>query len=100
MVAAFLVLLLVLCVVAAPSAREQDWANYVRIGAYGLKGGDAVQIVRCAHESGVFGIEVDNDILGRYESFLRLEEKLAAIGAVAQEVLRADDYAFVYVGVT
>ena len=100
MVAAFLVLLLVLCVAAAPSAREQDWANYVRIGAYGLKGGDAVQIVRRAHESGVFGIEVDNDIPGRYESFLRPEEKLAAIRAVAQEAHRANNYAFVYIAGT
>jgi len=43
----------------------QDWANYVRIGAYGLRGGDALEIVRRAQESGVFGIEVDNDIPGR-----------------------------------
>ena len=100
MVAAFLVLLLVLCLAAAPSAHEQDWANYVRIGAYGLKGGDAVQIVRRAHESGVFGIEVDNDIPGRYESFLRPEEKLAAIRAVAQEAHRANNYAFVYIAGT
>ena len=68
---------------AAPAQHEQDWSNYVRIGAYGLKGGDADEIVRRAQESGVFGIEVDNDIPGRYESFLRPEEKLAAIRAVA-----------------
>ena len=27
---------------AAPDSAKQDWTNYVRIGAYGLKGGDAV----------------------------------------------------------
>jgi len=31
---------------AAPDAEKQDWANYVRIGAYGLRGGDAAEIVR------------------------------------------------------
>ena len=56
--------------VAAPDSEKQDWTNYVRIGAYGLKGGDALEIARKAQASGVFGIEVDNDIPGRYESFL------------------------------
>ena len=35
---------------------HQDWTNYVRIGAYGLKGGDAAQIVRRAQESDVSGL--------------------------------------------
>ncbi len=85
---------------AAPEQHEQDWSNYVRIGAYGLKGGDADEIVRRAQESGVFGIEVDNDIPGRYESFLRPEEKLAAIRAVAQAAHHAGNYAFVYIAGT
>ena len=67
----------------------QDWTNYVRIGAYGLKGGDAAQIVRRAQESDVFGIEVDNDIEGRYESFIHPEEKLKAIHDVAEAAHKA-----------
>jgi hypothetical protein len=78
----------------------QDWSNYIRIGAYGLKGGDAVEIVRRAQESGVFGIEVDNDIPGRYESFLHPEEKLKAIHDVAEEAHRVGNYAFVYIAGT
>jgi hypothetical protein len=78
----------------------QDWTNYVRIGAYGLKGGDAAKIARSAQESGVFGIEVDNDIPGRYESFVHPEEKLAAIRAVAEEAHRAGNHAFVYIAGT
>jgi len=78
----------------------QDWTNYVRIGAYGLRGGDAQRIVRDAQASGVFGIEVDNDIPGRYESFLHPEEKLKAIRAVAEEAHRAGNYAFVYIAGT
>ena len=78
----------------------QDWTNYVRIGAYGLRGGDAVEIVRKAQASGVFGIEVDNDIEGRYESFVHPEEKLKAIRAVADEAHKAGNYAFVYIAGT
>src|SRR5436309_1696784 len=95
-----LIFLVGLCLLAAPAQHEQDWSNYVRIAAYGLKGGDAVQIVQRAQESGVFGIEVDNDIPGRYESFIHPEEKLAAIRAVAQEAHRVGNYAFVYIAGT
>src|SRR5436853_2704579 len=89
-----------LCLLAAPAQHEQDWSNYVRIGAYGLKGGDAVQIVQRAQESGVFGIEVDNDIPGRYESFLDPTEKLKAIQSVAEEAHAAGNHAFVYIAGT
>jgi hypothetical protein len=48
-----------------------DWTHWVRIGAFGLRSdAQADDIVRKATESNVFGIEVDNDIPGRYESFL------------------------------
>jgi hypothetical protein len=85
---------------AASYPAGQDWTNYVRIGAYGLRGGDAVDIVRRAQESGVFGIEVDNDIPGRYESFLHPEEKLKAIHDVAEEAHKVGNYAFVYIAGT
>jgi len=85
--------------VAAPS-EKQDWTNYVRIGAYGLKGGDALEIVRKAQESGVSGIEVDNDIPGRYESFLQPEAKLKAIHDVAEAAHKAGNHAFVYIAGT
>jgi len=79
---------------------EQDWTHYVRIGAYGLKGGDAGTIVANAERDGVFGIEVDNDIEGRYESFLDPTEKLNAIKAVAEKAHAAKNYAFVYIAGT
>jgi len=98
--AVFFLLLFAVGLVAAPASQEQDWTHFVRIGAYGLRGGDAGEIVRRAQESGVFGIEVDNDIPGRYESFLHPEEKLAAIRATAQEAHRVGNYAFVYIAGT
>jgi len=85
---------------SGPNLAHQDWSNYVRIGAYGLKGGDALEIVRRAQADGVFGIEVDNDIPGRYESFLHPEEKLKAIHDVAVEAHRVGNYAFVYIAGT
>ncbi len=85
---------------AAPDSEKQNWTNYVRIGAYGLKGGDAEQIVKRAQESNVFGIEVDNDIPGRYESFVHPEEKLKAIHDVADAAHKMGNDAFVYIAGT
>jgi hypothetical protein len=98
---AFLSLFLfALGLVAAPDFEKQNWTNYVRIGAYGLRGGEALEIVRKAQASGVFGIEVDNDIPGRYESFLNPEDKLKAIREVAEAAHKAGNYAFVYIAGT
>jgi hypothetical protein len=80
--------------------RTQDWTHYVRIGAYGLRGKDASSIVRDAQATGVFGIEVDNDIPGRYESFLDPTEKLKAINSVAQEAHQHGNKSFVYIAGT
>jgi len=82
------------------SLTGQDWTNYVRIGAYGLSRHSADEIVRNAQEGGVFGIEVDNDIPGRYESFVDPEEKLRAIHAVAEKAHAAGNRAFVYIAGT
>ena len=79
------------------TAQHQNWTNYVRIGAWGLARNDAGKIVREADESHVSGIEVDNDIPGRYDSFLHPEEKLAAIRAVAEGAHKAGNHAFVYI---
>jgi hypothetical protein len=79
---------------------EQNWTNYVRIGAYALQSENADHIVRSAQDDGVFGIEVDNDIPGRYESFLNPEEKLKAIRAVAEKAHALGNYAFVYIAGT
>ena len=96
----FMLLSLAVSLAAAPNPDKQDWTNYVRIGAYGLKGGDAAEIVRRAQESGVSGIEVDNDIPGRYESFLSPEAKLKAIHDVANAAHKAGNHAFVYIAGT
>jgi hypothetical protein len=79
---------------------DQNWTNYVRIGAYGLGKTGADEIVANATASKVFGIEVDNDIPGRYESFLDPTDKLKAIRAVAEKAHRVGNRTFVYIAGT
>ena len=89
------------CSTASPTgAQEQNWTNYVRIGAYSLEASRAEAIVRDAQKNHVFGIEVDNDIPGRYESFRNPAEKLKAIRAVAAASHRYKNKAFVYIAGT
>src|SRR5215469_2133755 len=81
-------------------AQQQNWTNYVRIGAYGLTPKNAETIVRDAEKDQVFGIEVDNDIPGRYESLLDPTEKLSAIRAVAEAAHKVNNKAYVYIAGT
>jgi hypothetical protein len=78
----------------------QNWTHTVRIAAYGLDRNKTDQIVRQAQADHVFGIEVDNDIPGRYESYLDPTAKLKAIRAVAEEAHKANNQAFVYIAGT
>lgn len=79
---------------------EQDWTHFVRIGAYGLSATNADSIIRDAQASRVFGIEVDNDITGRYESFLDPTEKLNEIRTLAEKAHAVGNKAFVYIAGT
>jgi hypothetical protein len=82
-------------------AADQNWTHYARIAAWGLHDkSDADRIVREAQASHVFGIEVDNDITGRYESFLDPKAKLEAIKAVADAAHKVGNYAYVYIAGT
>jgi hypothetical protein len=78
----------------------QNWTNYVRIAAYPLGKYDPEKIVRDAQQDHVFGIEADNDIPGRYESFVDPAAKLADIRAMAEKAHAAGNRAFVYVAGT
>lgn len=99
--AAFILLSLITLAPALSGSRDEvEWTRYARIAAYGLRGDNADQIVRDAQRDGVFGIEVDNDIEGRYESFLDPQPKLNAIHAVAEKAHAAANYAYVYVAGT
>jgi hypothetical protein len=98
----FLLLALLATTISAQTGApaSQDWTNYVRIGAFGLNGADAQDIVRKATASNIAGIEVDNDIPGRYESFVDPTAKLKAIHDVAEAAHKAGNHAFVYIAGT
>jgi hypothetical protein len=87
-----------LCV--AQCQQTQDWTHYVRISGNGVRVGNADQIVKGAADANVFGIEVDNDIPGRYDSWLDPTEKLEALRQVAAKAHAAGNYTFVYVAGT
>ena len=96
----FLLALVSLVTGAASLPPGQNWTHYVRIAAFPLQSSNPDEIVRQAQDDHVFGIEVDNDIAGRYESFLDPTAKLAAIRAVAERAHQAGNRAFVYIAGT
>jgi hypothetical protein len=76
------------------------WLRRVRIAAYPLTPDNAEKIVADAEANGVYGIEVDNDIPGRYESLLDPTQKLEAIRRVAAAAHRHNNKAYVYIAGT
>ncbi len=53
--------------------------------------------IKDANSTYLYGIEVDNDIPGRYESFLDPTEKLRALKAMADSAHAINNHAFVYI---
>lgn len=76
---------------------QQNWTHKVRIAGNPLSKDVIESIIRNAKDSFVFGIEVDNDITGRYESFLDPTEKLEAIRKVTEEAHKINNKTFVYI---
>ncbi|HEX5410540.1 MAG TPA: family 10 glycosylhydrolase [Terriglobia bacterium] len=82
---------------SATTSKPLPWTHYVRISGHSLRRDTADQIIKDVQATHVFGIETDNDVEGRYESFLDPTEKLKAIKAVADKAHAIGNYAFVYV---
>lgn len=74
----------------------QDWTHFVRTSGHGCDIDQLREVMNDARQTHLFGIEVDNDISGRYESFLNPEKKLQAIKAMADSAHAAGNYAFIY----
>ena len=51
-------------------SKPLPWTHYVRISGHPLKLDNIDQIIEDVESTHVFGIETDNDVEGRYESFL------------------------------
>jgi hypothetical protein len=79
------------------SQTRQDWTHYVRTAGHGLSKENIDATIKDAIKTHLYGIEVDNDIPGRYESFLDPTEKLEAIRLLAERAHKINNYAFVYI---
>jgi len=80
--------------------KGQEWVRTARIAGYGLNPDNVTSVVEQAQASNVRGIEVDNDITGRYDSFVNPSAKLEAIRQLAREAHRVGNHAFVYIAGT
>ncbi|HXH47860.1 MAG TPA: family 10 glycosylhydrolase [Terriglobia bacterium] len=82
---------------ASSPSNPLPWTHYVRISGHSLRLDNVDQIIQDVKDTHVFGIETDNDVPGRYESYLDPTEKLKALKAVAEKAHAIGNYAFVYV---
>lgn len=92
-----IILSILLLAISPVLIAQQDWTHKVRIAGHPLSNSNIDEIIKSASESFVYGIEVDNDITGRYESFLNPEEKLKAIREVTEKAHRLNNKIFVYI---
>jgi hypothetical protein len=88
--------ILLLAFVFINKSYSQDWTHFVRTSGHGCELDQLHAIMNDARNTYLFGIEVDNDITGRYSSLLVPDEKLKAIKAMADSAHAARNYAFVY----
>jgi hypothetical protein len=79
------------------TSRAQDWTHFVRTSGHPCEISRIPRVMDDARKTELFGIEVDNDVPGRYISLLDPEPKLKAIKAMADSAHAAKNYAFVYV---
>jgi len=92
-----ILLLFFLAVISADLIAQQDWTHKVRIAGHPLNSDNIGSIIKSASESFVYGIETDNDITGRYESFIDPEEKLKAIREITEKAHSVNNKTFVYI---
>ncbi|MFZ1289894.1 MAG: hypothetical protein WAR79_07380 [Melioribacteraceae bacterium] len=76
---------------------QQNWTHYIRTAGHGLNKSNIEATIKDAMETHLFGIEVDNDPPGRYESFLDPKEKLDAIQQMAKRAHEINNFSFVYI---
>lgn len=75
----------------------QDWTHYVRTAGHGLNKNNIDATIKDAEATFLSGIQVDNDITGRYNSFLDPAQKLEDIKQLADRAHAIGNHAFVYV---
>jgi hypothetical protein len=78
----------------------KDWSRWTRMCGNGIDRGAISAVVLRAIDSGVYGIEVDNDPTGRYESFLDPTAKLKDLKAAAVAAHQVHNPVFAYLAGT
>ncbi len=91
-----LLILLTFAVKALP-AKDWPWQYFVRTSGHPLTEQNIEAIIADARSTYLFGIEVDNDITGRYDSFLNPEQKLKTLKRFVERVHAINNRAFVYI---
>jgi hypothetical protein len=81
----------------AQTTGKQNWTHFARISGNGLGADNIENIMLRAQEHGTLGIELDNDITGRYDSFLDPTQKLEEIKKAAEAAHKIGNYAFIYI---
>ncbi|MGQ9798397.1 MAG: hypothetical protein ACUVRG_03750 [Ignavibacterium sp.] len=89
--------LLLLLSLINPLFAQQNWTDKVRIAGNQLPESIINSIIATAKYSYVYGIEVDNDTTGRYESFINPEYKLKEIKNLADASRNIGSKSFVYI---
>jgi len=87
----------ILILLSAVLYSQDNWLNKVRIAGNPLNREVIDSIIIKATDSHVFGIEVDNDLTGRYDSFINPEEKLETLKIFSETAQDAGHRAFVYI---
>ncbi len=75
----------------------QNWTHYVRTAGHGLSSNSIESTIKDAVETHLYGIEVDNNITGRYDSFLNPAKKLADLKTLAERAHAINNKAYVYI---
>jgi hypothetical protein len=83
--------------IVSQTTNKQNWTHIARISGNGLGFDNVDEIMKKAQEHGTLGIELDNDITGRYNSFLDPTEKLIQIKKAAEAAHKIGNYAFIYI---
>lgn len=81
----------------AQTVNQQNWIHYARITGHGLGPNNIKSMIIKAQEQGTLGIELDNDITGRYDSFLNPTQKLKEIKEAAEAAHKIGNHAFIYI---
>ncbi len=76
---------------------KQNWTHYARISGNNLNPANIEKLIQAAVEHNTLGIELDNDITGRYDSFLDPSLKLLQIKKAADAAHKIGNYAFIYI---